>query len=212
MQEKIVLANKAIEQAVCKKIKSDDLILIHSSSALVRNALIESYRNELKFNVLIADSRPNFEGKKLMMDLDSVGINSQYISINAIPQYINKVTKVMISASAILTNGDVMGSVGNAIVCMLAHQAKVPVMVLCESYKFSDNQVFLDSFFHNELGNPDEMLLTKASPDATSESLITLNLQYDVTPAKFITMVVCEHGLFPSTLVSSVIQRFVDLE
>jgi translation initiation factor 2B subunit (eIF-2B alpha/beta/delta family) len=34
--------------------------------------------------------------------------------------------------------------------------------------------------------------------------LILLNLYYDMTPAKYITMVACEHGLIPSTLVTSV--------
>lgn len=33
-----------------------------------------------------------------------------------------------------------------------------------------------------------------------------LNLTYDITPAKFITMVACDDGLIPSTLVLSVLR------
>jgi translation initiation factor eIF-2B subunit delta len=38
------------------------------------------------------------------------------------------------------------------------------------------------------------------------ENLKLLNLTYDITPAKFITMVVCELGQIPSTLALSILR------
>jgi translation initiation factor 2B subunit (eIF-2B alpha/beta/delta family) len=38
----------------------------------------------------------------------------------------------------------------------------------------------------------------------TVDPLILLSLYYDVTPANFVTLVACENGLIPSTLVLTV--------
>ena len=70
---------------------------------------------------------------------------------NAIHHIIKESTKVIIGASAVFSNGDVMSRIGTSVVTMAAHDAKIPVMVLCEVYKFSDI-VRLDSFVWNEIG------------------------------------------------------------
>jgi translation initiation factor eIF-2B subunit delta len=53
--------------------------------------------------------------------------------------------------------GVVMSRVGTAMVAMMAHSMGAPVIVCCETYKFSD-RVQLDSFVNNELGDPDELI------------------------------------------------------
>jgi len=58
---------------------------------------------------------------------------------------------VLLGAHAIFSNGAVMSRVGTAAVAMAASANKVPVMVCCETYKFTD-RVQLDSFVYNELG------------------------------------------------------------
>jgi translation initiation factor eIF-2B subunit delta len=88
----------------------------------------------------------------MLTELCRAGIKCTYILTHSLPYVIREATKVIIGASCIMANGDVMSRVGTAVVCMAAHDAKVPVMVLCESYKFSDNLVRLDSFVWNEFG------------------------------------------------------------
>ena len=70
---------------------------------------------------------------------------------NAIHHVIKDSTKVIVGASAVFSNGDVMSRIGTSVVAMAAHDAKIPMMVLCEVYKFSDI-VRLDSFVWNEIG------------------------------------------------------------
>jgi translation initiation factor eIF-2B subunit delta len=134
-------------------------------------------------------------------------------------------TKVFIGASSILSNGDVMSRVGTSVVAMAAYDKRVPVVVLCEIYKFSDT-VRLDSFVWNEIGNPEELVDVSNVPPSRrlpsslsvetkvgvlqdwkqADTLKLLNLTYDITPAKFVTMVCCEMGHIPSTLVLSVLR------
>ncbi|KAJ3257930.1 Eukaryotic translation initiation factor 2B, subunit 4 delta, 67kDa [Boothiomyces macroporosus] len=208
-----------------KKIKNGDVIMTFASG--------------LDFKVIVADSRPKLEGRETVVELSRAGIKCTYILSNAVPSLMKEVTKVIVGASSVLSNGDVMARVGTSIVCMAAYDARVPVMVLCEVYKFSDN-VRLDSFVWNELGiyflmlgNPDDLIdisnraphccLPKCIPVADLkltgytpgelqnwkeiDKLKLLNLSYDITPSKFVTMVVCELGQIPSTLVLSVLRN-----
>jgi translation initiation factor 2B subunit (eIF-2B alpha/beta/delta family) len=62
-----------------------------------------------------------------------------------------QVSKVMIGAHALLSNGAVFSRVGTAVVCHMAHATHVPVIVCSETYKFCE-RVQLDSICFNELG------------------------------------------------------------
>lgn len=87
----------------------------------------------------------------MLESLVSAGIKCTYIFTPAIPAIIKEVTKALIGASALNSNGAVMSRTGTAVVAMLAHDHQIPVIVCCETYKFSD-QVLLDSFVWNEIG------------------------------------------------------------
>ena len=65
---------------------------------------------------------------------------------------ISEVTKVFLGAHAVFANGCVMSRVGTSQVALLAKSQNVPVLVCCETYKFSE-KVQTDSFVFNELGN-----------------------------------------------------------
>ena len=62
-----------------------------------------------------------------------------------------QVSKVFLGAHALLANGYVMSRVGTSLIAMVAKTFNVPVLVCCETYKFSD-RVQTDSFVFNELG------------------------------------------------------------
>jgi translation initiation factor eIF-2B subunit delta len=64
----------------------------------------------------------------------------------------------MLGAGAVLANGAVVSRAGTASVALLAAAARVPVLVCCETYKFH-GRVQLDAITHNELGDPDALLL-----------------------------------------------------
>jgi translation initiation factor eIF-2B subunit delta len=106
---------------------------------------------------------------------------------------------------------------------MMAKGHGVPVMVCCETYKFSEG-VMVDGFGKNELGTsagfsnkdlfifvdefeaPAKVIKSTGHPEAVSpcQSLEILNPLYDLTPATFITAVVTEVGLIPPSSISSI--------
>ena len=108
-------------------------------------------------------------------------------------------------------------------VAMLAKGHSVPVMVCCETYKFSEG-VMLDGFGKNELGKyyfllsahtflfnlywiaPARVSKSTKNSQALSPSLNLeiLNPLYDLTPPTCITAVVTEVGLIPPSSISSI--------
>lgn len=102
--------------------------------------------------MIVVDSRPKLEGKETLAILVKHGIKCAYVMTNAVHFVMKEVTKVIMGASTVLSNGDVMARVGTSVVAMTAHDARIPIMVLCEVYKFSDH-VRLDSFSWNEIGS-----------------------------------------------------------
>jgi translation initiation factor eIF-2B subunit delta len=206
----------------------------------VLQLFLQAHQQGIDFKVVVVDARPKLEGLDTAEILSKHGIKCTYVYTNALVSVMKQSTKVIMGASSILSNGDLMSRTGSSLVAMAAYDHKVPVMVLCEMYKFSDT-VRLDSFVWNEIGNPDALvdisnippskrlpssLTQTSSTTATTATTTTIgkaklgvlehwrnmdtlkliNLTYDITPAKFITMVCCEFGQIQSTLVLSVLR------
>ena len=114
--------------------------------------LVEAKEEGIDFEVIVVDGRPMLEGKDTVKVLSDAGIRCSYVLTNALPFVITLATKVIIGAASILSNGDLLSRVGTSVVCMAANSAKIPVIAVCEVYKFSDT-VRLDSYVWNEIGN-----------------------------------------------------------
>ena len=137
---------------------------------------------------------------------------------------------MFLGAHALLANGYVMSRVGTSLVALVAKTFNVPVLVCCETYKFSD-RVQTDSFVFNELGKHLQVLkvicvhiyysgdpsdLVPISKDnilsewQSINSLNLLNLVYDVTSPDLVAMVVTELGKIPCTSVPVVLRMSRD--
>jgi len=152
------------------------------------------------------DSRPLLEGKTLLKTLSNTDppIPCTYALLPALPSLITEVTTVLLGAHSLNSNGSVYSRAGTALVAMMAEAHSVPVMVCCETYKFSEG-VMLDGFGKNELVPSRFTEVTGNSRDLTpSPNLEVLNPLYDLTPPACITAVVTEVGLIPPSSISSI--------
>ena len=105
-------------------------------------------------------------------------------------------------AASMLLNGTLVSRAGSALVAMAASERGIPVLVCCETYKFAE-RVLLDSICYNELGDPDDLIEPEPHPPLPAAGrritdwrdipqLKLLNLLYDVTPTKYLSVVVTE--------------------
>lgn len=203
--EKIIAAGQVIANNATKKIQDGDIILTFAKSSTVEQTLVEAYRQGKKFRVIVVDSRPLFEGKNLARALANIGLEVEYSLIHAISHSMRDVTKVFLGAHAMMSNGRLYSRAGSAIVAMMAKENDIPVIVCCESVKFTD-RVALDSIVMNEVAPADELVIqgkgsTRLSQWRDTPNLQLLNLMYDLTPAEYINMVITEYGSLPPSSV-----------
>lgn len=112
---------------------------------------MDAHRDGKNFKVIIVDSRPLLEGREMLRTLVREGIDCIYGLINSVSFIMNKATKVLLGAHALLANGYVMSRVGTAQVALIAQNFNKPVLVCCETYKFCE-RVQTDCFVYNEIG------------------------------------------------------------
>jgi translation initiation factor eIF-2B subunit delta len=197
----------------------NEVIMTYARSSVIEEVFITAARQGKKFRVIIVDSHPRFEGKKLLRQLLDEGIDCSYVLLHAISHVMPEVSKVFLGAHCFFSNGFLMSRVGTSMVAIIARQLNVPVLVGCETYKFTD-RVQLDSFVFNELSDPEDLVSTNIHSSSTSEknplenwrdipSLKLLNLAYDVTPAEYITAVITELGLIPGTSIAVVLRDHI---
>ncbi|KIO19890.1 hypothetical protein M407DRAFT_16068 [Tulasnella calospora MUT 4182] len=201
IRERIILADQVIRTAAMEKIRDGDTILVYARSSVVEKTILAAWDAGRRFNVVVIDSRPLLEGKALLASLTSASIPATYALLSSLPSLLPTVKTVILGAHALHANGSLYSRAGTAIVAMMAKSHQVPVIVCCETYKFSDT-VLLDSFMKNEIApNP-----TTGLTD-TDRSLQALSPLYDLTPHTNITAVVTEVGLIPATAVPTVVAR-----
>ena len=220
IRERITIADQAIAASASLQIRHDSVVLVYAKSSLVEKTILEAHANGTTFRVIVIDSRPLSEGKSLANSLLNSGIRVEYLPFSALSHAVKQATLVLLGAHSMLSNGRLLSRLGTASVAMQAARSDIPVIVCCESVKFSD-KVALDSIVLNEVAPAEELLMPShavtTAKDEGNESaeqglkslsdwkdianLQILNLMYDVTPTEYIRMVICEYGSLPPSSV-----------
>ncbi|KAF2161383.1 hypothetical protein M409DRAFT_59095 [Zasmidium cellare ATCC 36951] len=223
IQERITVADQAIATSASSQIKNGSVVVTYAKSSIVEKTILQSHANGTQFRVIVLDSRPLFEGKNLATRLMHAGLQVEYFPFSGIARAMSDATLVLLGAHSMLSNGRLQSRIGTASIAMAAHRADVPLIVCCESVKFS-GKVVLDSIVINEVAPSEELLLppskTAPTPIKTDKddedeevklkslqdwkeipNLQILNLMYDTTPAEYIRMVICEYGSVPPSSV-----------
>lgn len=217
IQDKILDASDLIADVASHKIQEGDVILTFAFSSSVLKTIQRAHQRGCRFRVIVVDSRPHFEGKKLVSRLADAGVSCTYAYITSLSYIMPQVTSVFLGAASALANGTVVSRVGSASVAVTASAFNIPVVVCCETYKFS-HRVQLDAITHNELGDPDALAEVKGRPDVTSlqnwsalPNLRLLNLRYDAVAERHITMIATEVGMIPPSSVPVILREIYEV-
>lgn len=142
IHEKIVLAAETISKYMLahsdiiisgtsyakSKITNDDCLLVYGNSSLVTHILLEASTKFPNMHVIVVDSRPKYKGKQTIEKLIKHDIKCTYVLINAISFIMNKVTKVLLGAHALLANNYVVSNIGTSQIALVAKSFNVPVV------------------------------------------------------------------------------------
>ncbi|GBG27976.1 Translation initiation factor eIF-2B subunit delta [Hondaea fermentalgiana] len=213
----VTLAQEELVRVGLTKISKGDVVLTFSQTGAVEKLLLAAHERGTPFEVVVVSCRPEHDGEDLVKRLASAGISCVFIELSSLSYMMGSVTKVILGAAAMLSNGTLLGPAGTALVAMMAKSMHKPVLVCCESHKFSE-RVQLDSITHNELGNPDALVLAddwdgvEGRPSNLAgwhedPNLELLNLRYDLTPQAHISALITEFGLVPVTSVPVIVRE-----
>lgn len=190
--EEIWSAQKGICENISSNITTKDVILVYGCSTIVQHVLLDSKSRGKMFRVIVVDSPPHFNGRRMLRFLNDNSIDVSYTLINSLSFVMRQATKVLLGANSMLANGYVMSQIGTSQVALMAKATNVPTLVCCETYKLSD-RVYVDSFGCNEV-------------DGGHDIGTALNLRYDLTPPEFVSMVVNEKSTVPAESVPALLR------
>jgi methylthioribose-1-phosphate isomerase len=149
-----------------------------------------------RFTVYVDETRPLLQGARLTAwELSRAGIEHVLICDGAAASVMRagKVGMAVVGADRIAANGDTANKVGTYGVAVLAREHGVPFYVAAPSSTF-DLSIPDGAAIPIEERSPEEVLAfqgVRSAPPGTK----AFNPAFDVTPAKWITGIVTEHGI-----------------
>ncbi len=186
--EKIVKMSKeaarAISENVLQIIPEKAVVLTHSYSSTVIEALKHAYNSGREIQVIVTESRPLFEGRVAAKELVEHGIPTTLVTDAAAGYFADKVSLLLIGADSLFADGSVVNKAGTYPLVLAASYQGVPVYVAAELSK-----VNLRSYFSRVLlEEKDRSEVWPEGPDTVT----VRNLYFDVTPKFFITGIVTQ--------------------
>lgn len=129
----------------------------NNESQTIEALLNKAHDRGKQLRVIVVDSAPEYCGRSMVKRLAKHGIQCQYTLISMVSFLIGQVTKVFLPASYVLCNGALVAPMGSSMLGCIATKNKIPVVVVCETYKFED-RVNLDQINNNEQGATDRFV------------------------------------------------------
>ncbi len=188
-----------------KLIKDGNKILTHCNAGALATVdygtALAPFRvakdNGKTFFVFVDETRPRLQGARLTgWELYNEDIEHAIIADNAAGYFMRQgeIDMVIVGADRVAANGDVANKIGTYEKAVLAHENKIPFYVAAPISTF-DFSIKNGNEIPIEERREEEVLVIRGTRIAC-ESARARNPAFDVTPAKYITGIITENGIF----------------
>ena len=201
---------KTSEEAVDKiagiasrRIPENSRVLTHCNSTAAVRSIIKALENGKLEMAYCTESRPKRQGFITAKELIEAKVPVTMIVDSAVRYTMPKIDMVVVGADTICSNGTVVNKIGTSQVALCAKEARVPVTVCAESYKFSPmtmdgERVGIEERSPNEITDPSKV-----------PSLGLFNPVFDFTPPEHVDAVVTELGVMsPHSAYEFILREF----
>ncbi len=201
------------DQDVCRRmalfgaklIKSGDRVLTHCNAGglatvdygTALGVLFKAKEDGKKIKVFVDETRPLLQGARLTTwELMREKIDATLICDNMAASLMKKgeIDKIFVGADRIAKNGDVANKIGTYNLAVLAHHHKIPFYVVAPVSTF-DFKLSSGKKIPIEERSGDEVRTILGKRIAPSRVKV-YNPAFDVTPARLVTAIVNEKGIF----------------
>jgi len=190
--EFVARSNRALESIGkfgARRIKDGARVLTHCNSKAALSTLIQAQADGKKLEVFATESRPKRQGHITVRQLAEKGLNVTMIVDSAARYFMNSIDVVVVGADTVASNGAVINKIGTSQIALCAHEARVPVMVCAESFKFSPQTLY------GELVEIEEREIKEIADPADFPGVKFRNPVFDATPPEYIDVIITELGV-----------------
>jgi translation initiation factor 2B subunit (eIF-2B alpha/beta/delta family) len=124
-----------VKQAQALLTEPESWIATLSASRVVQEALLGAHRAKLAPRVVVAEGRPNFEGRAMAAALAAAGVPVWLVVDAALPLLLSPARMLWIGADAVTDHG-VLNKVGSYAAALAAREHSVPLYALTTRRKF----------------------------------------------------------------------------
>jgi translation initiation factor eIF-2B subunit alpha len=187
LDQKLALFQSAIERLVDhgrRLIEDGDVIIAHSPSLVIRNALTSAHTDlQRKFRVIVLEQH-FIRIKQLIRDLAASGVEHMVIPEYNLSHFMEIANKLFLGATSVTPDRKVITTVGSANIAGLCHLNGIPVYLLINSLKFAHQSVAGQKIF-------------KADQKQDKENLIytQTTFSHDMVDFDLIDHVITEEGV-----------------
>ncbi|GAU89687.1 hypothetical protein RvY_02206 [Ramazzottius varieornatus] len=176
-------------------IRDGAIVLVHSRSRVVLQALVQARTHGKRFEVFVTEGGSDKTGVEMQKSLTEVGIPATVIIDAAVGYIMEKVDVVLLGAEGVVESGGIINKIGSFSTAIAAKEHNKPVFVLAESFKF------VRLYPLNQRDIPDKFKYSQATL-LRHNDLSKEHPQSDYTPPSFITLLFTDLGILTPSAVS----------
>jgi len=170
-------------------IEDGDIIMTHSYSSTVMEAVKAVFKKHGNIEVIATRSGAGRTGERIAQELGDCGVPVTFIDDTAIGVYMLVTNKVVVGADRICSDGKLVNGIGTYLLALAAARADIPLYVLCETLKF-------DPRLRGDEVDLEEKEASEVVEPAVLPSVVKVqNPYFDITPLELITGIITENGL-----------------
>ena len=155
----------------------DSVVLTHSASATVREALLHTPPE----HVICTVSSPQVEGRAFSEDLRENGLDVELVEDEQAPSRLEWASLLLLGADTVFRDGALINKTGTTILAEAAAADNVPVVVACE--------------------------VVKLAPFSSADAPELTAPEFELTPAELIDCVVTEEGTVSPEEIRALVDR-----
>lgn len=168
-------------------------IMMHSFSESVMAIFAAARLLRKRFNVICTESRPLREGRFSASRLSEMGVQVTFVTDAAMAEVVPLADWVVVGADSVGFDGSVANKMGTNLLSILAERFNVPLYVATEILKL---QPLTRRGIPILLEQRDGSEVVDSGDFGNSENVIVRNQFFDLTPARRITAIISQQGLY----------------
>ncbi|KAG0258566.1 GCD complex subunit gcd7 [Actinomortierella ambigua] len=188
-------------ETIYDNIKNQASLHIHSNEIIMtigKSKTVEEFlkmaASKRKFQVLVAETAPSYQGQEMALELSKAGIETTVIPDSAVFAVMSRVNKVILGTHAVLANGGLVAITGTHMMAAAAKHHSTPVVVCTGLYKLSPLYPYDDDSFTVNI-NPDAVLGFEEGD--LIEKVTVANPYYDYVSPDFVNLFITNQGGHP---------------